>query len=105
MELPDKWRFSFALWSNNRPFAYAVVSRKALDLVHLHHLMVSRGRRGQGWGKRLVSEIESRARVAGCARLTLKSRVVDARVRKFYASLGYAEVRIEGDYVLLGRDL
>ena len=105
MELPDKWRFSFALWSNNRPVAYAVLSRKSPDLVHLHHLMVSFELRGQGWGGRLVGEMESRARAAGCARLTLKSRAADARARAFYARLGYAEARIEGDYALLGRDL
>ena len=105
MELPDKWRFSFALWSNNRPVAYAVLSRKAPDLVHLHHLMVSFELRGQGWGNRLISEMESRARAAGCARLTLKSRAADARAHEFYARLGYAEAGIEGGYVLLGRDL
>ena len=50
IDLPDKWRLSFALWSNNRPVAYAVLSCKAPDLVHLHHLMVLPELRGKGWG-------------------------------------------------------
>ena len=105
MDLPDKWRLSFALWSNNRPVAYAVLSRKAPDLVHLHHLMVLPELRGEGWGGRLVGEMESRARGAGCARLTLKVRLADARAHAFYVRLGYAETGVEAYYALLGRDL
>jgi ribosomal protein S18 acetylase RimI-like enzyme len=101
----DKWRLSFALWSGERPVAYAVLSRKAPDQAHLHHFMVARNFRGRGLGKRMIAEMEARARDGGYHRLTLKVAQGNDGARRFYGRHGYAETARESSYLLLEKAL
>jgi len=91
-DLPAKWSLSFAAWAAGRPVAYSILSRKAIDRVHLHHLMVLASERSKGLGSRMVLEMERRTRAAGAALLTLKVAVDNRRACSFYIGLGFALV-------------
>lgn len=104
-DFPEKWSLSFAAWRGGRPVAYAVLSRKATDVIHLHHFMVAADERGRGLGTRMLREMESRARAAGASRLTLKVAVDSAAARRFYQRAGFRETGLAGDYRLLERAL
>ncbi len=104
-DLPEKWQLSFALWAGERPVAYAVLSRKAPDHLHLHHFMVARDVRGHGLGQRMAQEMEARARACGCRRLTLKVAANNEDARRFYGRLGYHEMGRDDAYVTLGKAL
>ncbi len=97
-DLPGKWDLSIAAWSDAKPVAYAIVSRKAPGLAHIHHFMVSGVFRGQGLGTRMAQEIEARALRGGCDRIGLKVAVDNAGARRFYERLGYARTAKEGGY-------
>jgi len=101
VDLPGKWELSVTAWSDGRPVAYAVVSRKADDTAHLHHFMVTNAFRGQGLGQRLLVEAERRAEASGCARMTLKVATGNAGARRFYTVLGYAAGEKAGGYVTM----
>ena len=71
--------------------------------------------RGQGWGKRLWSELEREAAAAGAKRIRLHALAADEDVVGFYASRGlrvvercpryYARLGAESDAVVMVRDL
>ena len=103
VDLPDKWRLSFAVWDREHPVAYAVVSRKGATTAHLHHLMVRAEHRALGLGQRILVEMERRARTAECDTLTLKAVASDERVRAFYERTGFSVEGQDGDYVLMAK--
>jgi GNAT superfamily N-acetyltransferase len=104
-DLPDKWSLSFAVWSANRPVAYAIVSRKAPHHAHLHHIMVATDMRRHGLGAMMMSEVESRARKYGMTILTLKVPIDSRDSRNFYAGLGYVADKQDGEYLRLSKQL
>ena len=106
MDLPDKWRLSFAVWTNDgRPVAYAILSRKGPCRVHLHHFMVAKSLRGQGIGGSMFEEIERRARAAGCRRLSVKVAPDNARARRFYEGRGFKAGELAGDCLEMAKAL
>lgn len=92
LDLPDKWSLSFAAWRDDRPIGYAVLSRKSGDTVHLHHFMLAANYRGCGLGRRMLDEMELRARAGGARRLTLKVSMANTRARKFYERAGFNDL-------------
>ena len=105
MDLPEKWRLSFAYWLGTAPVAYAVLSEKSPEQAHLHHLMVRADWRGAGLGGQMLLEMERRVRELGCSRLTLKVRRESEDTQRFYTRGGYARLAVDGAYLLLGREL
>jgi GNAT superfamily N-acetyltransferase len=105
VELPDKWRLSFAAWIGGRPVAYAVASRKSADRVHLHHLMVAPRHRGSGLGRRMAAELEARTRVFGGRWLTLKVAAVNFGGQRFYRRRGFRLVNADGPFWLFRKEL
>lgn len=102
MDLPEKWELSFAAWTpGNDPVAYAVLSRKSDDRIHLHRFMVSARYRGSGLGKRMVAEMVARAEQAGAKLLTLKAKA--GRAAKFYCDNGFQIVGDDGDFIVFQR--
>ena len=102
-ELPEKWSLSFAAWRDDKPVAYAILSRKAAEVVHLHHFMVKAGVRGRGLGARMLGEMAVRARTAGASRLTLKVATTNDAAVRFYRRGGFSETDILAGYRLLER--
>lgn len=104
-DLPEKWSLSFAAWSGADPVGYAILSRQATDHAHLHHFMIANSHRRHGLGTRMVGEMESRARQAGCERLSLKVSEHNAAAQRLYQRLGYHVARTDGAYLLFERRL
>ena len=103
MDLPDKWRLSFVGWRADRPVAYAVLSRKGPDTVHLHHLMVGKDERGMGVGTAMMAEMVRRARQGGADWLTLKVATENDRACSFYLRHEFEEIGRSGGYRTLRR--
>jgi GNAT superfamily N-acetyltransferase len=101
LDLPEKWTLSFAAWDDNSPVAYAILSRKDADRVHLHHFMVTPLHRGKGLGACMIREMKHRTVVAGAKSLTLKADATDRCVRAFYRQYGFEERGVERGYILL----
>ena len=105
VDLPDKWRLSFAAWSGAKPVAYAILSRRSADRVYLHHFMVTAPLRGQGLGSMMIEEMERRSLALGCSRLALKVARDNAGAQRLYFRLGYASGGHQGDYVVFDKGL
>lgn len=104
-ELPDKWRFSFAVWLAGRPIGYAVLSRLSGDGAHLHHFMIERGWRGRRLGARMIQEMERRVMAAGITMLSLKVHRSNLQAHRFYESNGYKDADTDGAYRVLRKHL
>ena len=64
--------------------------------AYISDLVVSRRRRGQGIGRRLVSDIEIEARRRGCVRVMLNNRMsAESFRRSFYPKMGF---RVRDDF-------
>ncbi len=58
----------------------------------VHYLAVAPGRRGQGWGRRLMAAGEAWLRGRGIAQVQLMIRADNLGVRDFYERQGWAEL-------------
>lgn len=101
VNLPEKWTLSFAAWDDDEPVAYAILSKKSPTSAHLHHLMVRASHRSKGLGSRMVGEMLTRVRSAGCTELTLKVETADAK--RFYLRHGFAQVGPDERYTLMAK--
>lgn len=63
----------------------------ARPLVNIHDLAVLPGHRGQKIGRRLLAEVERKAREWGCCKLTLEVLENNALARRLYATQGFAQ--------------
>lgn len=63
----------------------------ARPLLNVHDLAVLPAHRAAGVGRALLSAVEERARVLGCARLTLEVQDGNARARSLYGAAGFAQ--------------
>ncbi|UCD30965.1 MAG: GNAT family N-acetyltransferase [Desulfobacterales bacterium] len=63
----------------------------ARPLINIHDLAVLPAYRGHGAGRRLLQEIERKARDLGCCKLTLEVQENNHRARKVYAAAGFAQ--------------
>ena len=93
-DLPGKWDLSLAVW-DKRPIAYAILSRKWPDRVHIHQFMVLQSYRGSGVGGELLTGIIERHRNE---RLSLKVDTENTGAIRFYTSYGFRTAESDGDY-------
>lgn len=61
----------------------------ARPAINIHDLAVSPQSRGQGIGSVLLAEVESRARAAGCCRITLEVKGANHAARRLYTRKGF----------------
>ena len=62
----------------------------ARPLINIHDLAVLQAHRGQGIARRLLEEVERKARDAGCCKLTLEVLENNHRARRVYEAAGFA---------------
>jgi ribosomal protein S18 acetylase RimI-like enzyme len=62
------------------------------DTAYIKRMWVARAVRGLGLGRRLLAELEERARCAGVRRLQLETQDVLREAISLYTSAGYREV-------------
>ena len=101
VDLPGKWNLSFALWQKSLPVAYAILSQKSDNQIHLHHLMIDHRHRAKGWGARMITEMTTRARAAGATILTLKAARSNADALRFYSRNGFYQQGEDGNFVIM----
>jgi GNAT superfamily N-acetyltransferase len=65
----------------------------ARPLINIHDLAVLPAYRGQGAGRRLLAEVERKARDMGCCKLTLEVQENNYRARRVYEGLGFAQAK------------
>jgi ribosomal protein S18 acetylase RimI-like enzyme len=63
----------------------------ARPLLNLHDLAVVDKARGAGVGRALLAAVESAARARGCVKVTLEVREDNARARRLYEHVGFAD--------------
>jgi GNAT superfamily N-acetyltransferase len=62
----------------------------AQPLINIHDIAVLPAHRGQGTGRRLLEEVERKARHMGCCKLTLEVQENNLRARRVYGAAGFA---------------
>ncbi len=67
----------------------------ARPLINIHDLAVLPEYRGQGIGRRLLEEVERKARQMGCCKLTLEVQENNHRARRAYEAVGFAQAVYE----------
>jgi len=67
----------------------------ARPLINIHDLAVLPSHRGQGIGRRLLEEVERKARDMGCCKLTLEVQENNHRARRAYEAVGFAQAVYE----------
>lgn len=92
----------FLAYHEDRPIGIAVCfvgfsTFAALPLVNIHDLAVLPGHRGQGIGRRLLAEVERKAREMGCCKLTLEVQENNHRARGVYEAAGFSQAVYEED--------
>jgi ribosomal protein S18 acetylase RimI-like enzyme len=90
----------FLAFLDDRPIGIAVCfvgfsTFAALPLVNIHDLAVLPGHRGQGIGRRLLAEVERKAREMGCCKLTLEVQENNHRARGVYEAAGFSQAVYE----------
>ncbi len=86
----------FLAYDEQRPIGIAVCfvgfsTFAALPLVNIHDLAVLPDFRGRGIGRRLLAEVERKARDLGCCKLTLEVQENNHRARGVYQSSGFTQ--------------
>jgi ribosomal protein S18 acetylase RimI-like enzyme len=86
----------FLAYEEQRPIGIAVCfigfsTFAALPLVNIHDLAILPAYRGRGIGRRLLSEVERKARDLGCCKLTLEVQENNHRARGVYQSSGFEQ--------------
>jgi len=62
----------------------------------INYLAVDPAHRRNGYGRRIMQEVEKRIRARGCPKINLQVRATNDAVIKFYQSLGYADDKVLG---------
>ena len=63
----------------------------ARSLINIHDLAVLPAHRGQGVGRRLIAEVERKARAMGCCKLTLEVQEKNHTARQVYETMGFTQ--------------
>ena len=84
----------FLAYEEQRPIGIAVCfvgfsTFAALPLINIHDLAILPAYRGRGIGRRLLAEVERKAREMGCCKLTLEVQENNHRARGVYRSSGF----------------
>lgn len=69
-----------------------------MDEAHITNIAVRAVHRGQGYGERLLREIQQTAVFFGCSRMTLEVRVSNERAQKLYRKLGFEDAGVRPGY-------
>lgn len=91
IDLPSKWKLSLVALDERRSVAgYILASAKPHP--HVHRLMVSPWRRGQGVGRHLMESFLDRCKRLGCEVAAIKTHATNTPSLRLQQSLGFVVV-------------
>lgn len=67
----------------------------ARPLINVHDLAVLPTYRGHGAGRRLLEEVERKARAMGCCKVTLEVQENNRRARQLYEAAGFSQAQYQ----------
>ncbi len=68
----------------------------ARPLINVHDLAVVPTHRGRGVGRRLLEEVEAKARTLGCCKITLEVKEDNTRAQRLYQKMGFKGINPNG---------
>jgi ribosomal protein S18 acetylase RimI-like enzyme len=104
MDLPGKWRLSFAVELNGKIAGYCICSIKP-DAVWLHHIIIGKEYRGKGLGKLMLEELRHRAACEGINKIALKVGQDNTAAIEFYMRNQFTEIEINNGYITMEKML
>lgn len=87
-DLPEKWKYSLAVLTNENICAFSINSRKS-GIYYIHFFYVFEKFRNKGIGKKLLKACENLSNSESIRKLQLKCPKDNLRARKFYLENGY----------------
>ena len=78
---------------------YGFSTFRALPLINIHDIIVSKRFRGLEIGKKLVSEIESLALATKCCKITLEVRQDNIVAQTMYKTFGFSKGEVPMDFM------
>ncbi|MGC9310394.1 MAG: GNAT family N-acetyltransferase [Candidatus Aenigmatarchaeota archaeon] len=98
MELPLKWRLSFAAEADGKIIGYLIGSKFDEKTSRVNKILVDSKHRKMGVGRKLMERYFEACRREGIERLELKALVENAAANRLYVGLGYKKAGLaEGD--------
>ena len=87
------------LYEGGEPVACGGLRRLDAETGEIKRMFVTAGARGRGHGRRVLDELEARARAAGLRRVRLLTTEALTEARELYAAAGYRVIETprEGD--------
>lgn len=89
VDLPDKWRYSLVMFSDELVSAFLLASVYCANIVHVHQLSVHPKLKGQGYGKKLIRQLVDISKETGIEAISLESLVQNTEANRFYDKLGF----------------
>lgn len=77
---------------HDEPIGCGGFKRETADTAYIKRMWISRDARGLGLGRRLLAELEDRARSLGYLKICLETQKSLKEAQQLYRSSGYVEV-------------
>jgi putative acetyltransferase len=90
--------YFIAVWENKKPLGIASFKRSSAHYVELKRLYVLPKNRGKGLARKLVAELERKARQEGYSEAKLETGVRQSEALALYEKLGYEKTEPFGAY-------
>ena len=98
-ELPDKWRFSFAVYEQDKLRAFCIASGKIKTSYYIHLVYISPEARGKKLGKKMIEYAKLIAAENGKKKIELRCPVTNVSAAEFYKQMGFAETAVLKDEI------
>ena len=95
-DLPGKWNLSFTIWGDGI-VAYAILSRKWSDRIHIHQFMVKAAFRSSGIGSLMIDRILEE--YGGVEDISLKVHNDNEGAIEFYKRKNFVTEEFKDDYI------
>ena len=95
-DLPGKWNLSFTVWDDGI-IAYAILSRRWSDKIHIHQFMVKAAFRSSGIGSLMIDGILEK--YGGVEDISLKVHKDNEGAINFYKRKNFVTKESKNDYI------
>ncbi len=99
-QLDLKWELSCCVELKNKTLGFLIASKKD-NAAHIHRVAIDKNSQGLGLGKKLIDELELRARSHSLQAITLKVSTKNKNAIDFYTHIGFKLQNLEGHNFLM----